>query len=251
VTTSDVAGRGSDQDPYADHVLPAGRDDVPWWVAVSMIATVDGATTIRGRSRALGGEADARVLRRLRAASDVVLVGAGTVRAEDYGPLRVAPDQQERRRRAGLEATPRLAIVTATGALAPAARVFSSPAHRPLVLLPEAARAETTRALGEVADVIACGEQAVDLRRALEALAERDLRRVLVEGGPTINAQLVAHDLVDEVFLTLDPCLVGGDSPRAAQGTASPAARTLELVSAIPAGRDLLLRYRRDRSGQG
>lgn len=245
MTTGSVPGG----DPYAGHVLPTAGTSAPWWVAMCMVATLDGAATVDGRSHGLGGEADTRALVNLRAAADVVLVGAGTVRAEGYGPLRVAAARREMRTRAGLAPTPRLAIVTASGDLAPDAAVFSSPAHRPLLVTTERARAGVTDRLGDVADVLVCGTDTVEPPVALRELAALDLPRVLVEGGPTLNAQLIAHDLVDEAFVTLAPWLVGGEAPRIAQGVPSPAARGLELVGAVPADGDLLLHYRRRTAG--
>jgi riboflavin-specific deaminase-like protein len=238
------------EDPYAGIVLPSGRRGADWWVAVSMVASVDGAATISGRSRGLGGEADSRALGRLREAADVVVVGAETVRAEDYGPLVATLDVQQRRRAAGLTPTPRLALVTASGDLSRTARVFASPDHRPLVLTSEVAEPATSRAVGDVANVLVCGREMVDFPRVLQTLADLGLRRVLAEGGPSINAQLIEQDLIDELFITLDARLVGGVAPRIAQGVEAPAPRPLKLVGATPAGDDLLLRYRRWRDGE-
>src|SRR5205823_3118949 len=56
------------------------------WLLVNMISTVDGATAIAGKSGGLGGPADKRVFAAIRSLADFILVGAGTVRAENYGP---------------------------------------------------------------------------------------------------------------------------------------------------------------------
>jgi len=201
-----------DVDPvalYAADARPAppGRP----WVVVNMIASVDGATAVEGRSGALGGPADRIVFGALRAVADAVLVGAGTVRAERYGPVRARGDRPPAR----------VAVVTASGDLDPSLRLFTEadPASPPpLVLTSDACPAPRRAALEAVAEVVVAGEQRVDLGRALTHLADRGASVVLAEGGPSLNGQLVADGLVDEWCLTLAPTLVGGLSPRAAVG---------------------------------
>src|SRR3990172_11815904 len=71
------------------------------WVMINMVASIDGATTVQGRSTGLGDEDDLAMFKALRAVPDVILVGAGTVRAEDYGPVRLDNERIERRRALG------------------------------------------------------------------------------------------------------------------------------------------------------
>jgi riboflavin biosynthesis pyrimidine reductase len=183
---------------YAADLRPAPADRP--WVLVNMIASVDGGTAVDGRSGSLGGPGDKAVFAAIRAVADVVLVGAGTVRAEGYGPTRTGA---------------RIAVVTASGDLSPDLRLF---AERQLVVTCERCPAARREALAAVADVIVAGDERVDVRAALAALGERGASVVLCEGGPSLNGQLVADDLVDEWCLTLSPLLVGGASPRAALG---------------------------------
>jgi 5-amino-6-(5-phosphoribosylamino)uracil reductase len=202
-----------------DDVDPAvlyGADERPApaerpWVVVNMIASVDGGTAVDGRSGPLGGPGDKAVFRALRSLADVVLVGAGTVRAEGYGPVRPH----------GEAAPARLAVVTASGDLDPGLRLFAEadPARPPLVLTCQACAAHRRAALDAVAEVVVVGDDQVDLRAALALLADRGARIVLAEGGPSVNGQLVADDLVDEWCLTLAPWLLGGGSPRSAEGS--------------------------------
>jgi riboflavin biosynthesis pyrimidine reductase len=83
-------------------------------VRLKMIATVDGAAALHGRSGALGGPADKALFALLRSLADVILVGAGTVRAEGYGPVRLDEGARSRRSRWGLPAVPPIAVITRT-----------------------------------------------------------------------------------------------------------------------------------------
>jgi riboflavin biosynthesis pyrimidine reductase len=183
-------------------VVYAGLPEVPGRPAVrlNMIASLDGAATVDGLSGGLGGSADHRVFAALRALADVVLVAAGTVRAERYGPSKVP-----------------LAIVTRSCALDLDAPLFAEGA-RVIVLTVATAPPKAVAAARQVADVLVAGEQTVDLHVALQLLGAAGYRSVLAEGGPSLNAQLAAADLIDELCLTIAPYLLGGDSRRILAG---------------------------------
>jgi riboflavin biosynthesis pyrimidine reductase len=197
-------------------------------VRLNMIASVDGATTVAGRSGGLGGAADQALFATLRELADVVLVAAGTVRAEGYGPAAVP-----------------IAVVTRSLRLDWERPFFTAQRARPIVVTVASAPDAARRRAAEVADLVVAGERDVDLRLALEALAERGFRAVLCEGGPTLNAQLAAAGLVEELCLTLSPQLVGGDSKRVLGGPTLPAPLGLRLASLCEQDGYLFLRYRR------
>jgi riboflavin-specific deaminase-like protein len=217
------------------------------WLAIDMVATLDGAATVAGQTAELGGEADHRIFTQLRAAGDAILVGAGTVRAENYGPAAGPTHRQQDRVARGLEARPRLVIVSGSLDLDPGHRAFSNPDHRPLVVTTERAGADRVDALASVAEVVRLGAENVDLPGLLEELHRRGLGRVLCEGGPTLNGTLLDADLVDEVFLTVAPCMVAGAAPRIADGPHELPRRGYQLVSVHEHDDELMLRYRRAR----
>lgn len=233
------------EDTYVDLDL-AGEPGSPA-VSLGMVSSVDGAATVAGRTAELGGPADKVAFRALRTACDVVLVGAGTVRDEDYGPAQGGPRQQAARRARGLAPAPRLVIVSGRLALDPAGRVFSSPDARPLVVTHGHAPQDRVQALSAVADVLQLGDDEVDLAALVEHLGDLGLGRILCEGGPTLNGSLLAADLVEELFLTVAPVLVGGPASRIVAGSAPAPARSLALVELREHGGELLLRYRRQR----
>lgn len=182
------------------------------WIALNMVSSVDGATSIDGTSAGLSGEADRQIFRLLRSRADMILVGAGTVRTEGYGPPKVADDDRVARRERGQSDLPRIAIVSASLDMDFSSRLFTEAAERPLVISSEALPAGRRAAAGNRARVVTCGEDEVDLSQAAMELAQLGAGFVLCEGGSSLNGSLIAAGLVDEVCLTVSPLLVGGDS---------------------------------------
>nr|WP_207384027.1 pyrimidine reductase family protein [Mycolicibacterium komanii]CRL74839.1 pyrimidine reductase [Mycolicibacterium komanii] len=192
------------------------------WVRGNMIATVDGGATAGGKTAALGGVGDRSVFEQMRYAADVILVGAATVRTENYSGAQVPVPQRGERQARGQAEVPPIAVVTRSGNLDPDARFFTRTEVPPLILTSSAACGDTRRRLGGLAEVIdASGSRPdeVDAATALDALAERKLFRVLTEGGPLILSLLIESDLLNELCLTIAPFLVGGKAPRIATGS--------------------------------
>lgn len=233
-------------DTYAELDLPRSAPapdgaDRPY-VYLGMVASVDGTATLDGVSGPLGGEADRVAFRRLRETCDVILVGAGTVRTESYGPPKDSAEIRRRRTERGLGPVPRIAVATRSLSLDPDARLFGDPARRPVIVTVEEADPERRRRLAQVADVVVAGSEDVQPLAALRMLLPEG-GRVLVEGGPSLNAQLVAAGVVDEVFLTVAPILAGGGKTiLSATGPFNP--RQLDLVELRHHDGELLLRYR-------
>jgi riboflavin biosynthesis pyrimidine reductase len=217
-------------------------------VRANMVASVDGAASLNGRTAALSGPADRMVFAVLRSLADVILVGAGTARAERYRPVRdteVWPGL-----RTGKPATPPIALVTASLDLAGCERLIAdAPPHAPtIVLTTSGAPAERRAALaGRGAVVVATGEQSVDPARALSALADLGHRSVLLEGGPHLLGQITEAGLLDELCLTISPVLAGGTTGRILSSPAAPDAGPdagLRLAHVLADDGYLLCRYR-------
>jgi riboflavin biosynthesis pyrimidine reductase len=215
-------------DPLAVYrdLPPAGARPA---VRLNMIASLDGATAVAGRAGGLGGRADRELFLLLRTLADVVLVAAGTVRVEGYGPA---------------DGSVPIAVVSRSCRLDWTTPFFTSAKAGPIVLTVAEAPAPLRARATEVADVVVVGEHDVDLARALDALAGRGLRQVLAEGGPTLNGQLAAAGLLDELCLTVSPLLVGGDAKRVLAGPLLAVPRELPLRSACEQDGFLFLRYR-------
>jgi riboflavin biosynthesis pyrimidine reductase len=211
---------------------------------VNFIASIDGAATHEGLSGGLNNEDDKLVFDTLRMLSDVILVGAGTVRAEGYGGIRVAPADAAWRVARGLPAQLPVAIVSSRLEIEPTHPVFADAAVRPLVVTHAGSSAERRSELAEVADILVCGEDAVDPRAMVAALARRGLNQVLCEGGPHLFGALIEADCVDDLCLTLSPVLEGGTAGRIARSD-SAATREMALLHVLTAGDMIFLRYAR------
>ena len=195
-----------------DRPRPTGRP----WLGLCMVASIDGAAVVEGRSGGLSSPTDHAVLLALRDAADVVLVGAGTVRAEGYGPPK----------KPGL----RIGVVTARGDVDPTTPLFRSGSGFLIT---------TEQAPDRGLEAIRAGRDHVDLEAALRQL---DAEFVQAEGGPTLNASLLEANLVDEVNLTVSPLMAASDAPRIAHGE-HPALRRMQLVHVCEHEHFLFLRY--------
>ncbi len=228
---------------YADLPEAPGRPGV----RLNMVASVDGAIAVDGVSGGLGGPADHRVFLALRSLCDVVLVAAGTVRAEGYGPARLNEALVSSRREGGRAPTPRIAVVSRSLDLDWDASLFSDAAShaRPMVVTCAAADPAALRRAGAVAEVVVAGDEAVNLPAALAELGARGVANVLAEGGPRLNAALAAAGVLDEVCLTLSPLLVGGRARRILDGPEPhPGGRPMRLRSVCEDDGFLFVRYR-------
>jgi len=222
------------------------------WLRVNFVTTLDGSATAAGDgvSGSLGGPDDLRVFDLLRRVADAVLVAAGTVRDEGYGPMVLHDADVAWRRAHGLPDHPVFAIVSGSLSLDPASPVFTEAPVRPIVLTSTtAASSPRAAALAAVADVVPCSSDddpdTVDPVTLRDALVSRGFGTVHCEGGPTFFGALVAADLVDELTLTVDPSLEGGAGPRITHG-GSPDLRRFRPAHVL-LGRDgvLLTRYLR------
>jgi len=189
--------------PTAYAAPVAAQADSRPWVMLCMVASIDGSTVVGGVSGGLSSETDSAVLQQLRRLTDVMLVGAGTVRAEGYGPPPI-PGQ-------------RIGVVTRSGNIDADSELFTSGAG--FVITTERSDAD----FGDL-DVLRCGVDDVDLAQAIGRLGEVippvEGRNFIVqaEGGPALNAALFDADLIDEVDLTMSAQVSGGDSPRLTSG---------------------------------
>lgn len=226
----------------ADRPPPPGRP----WVMVNMVTSVDGATAVDGVSAGLGGPPDKEVFSAVRAVADVILVAAGTARAEGYGPPRTSAPRRAERVARGQAPFPRLGLVSRSLRLDPAAPLFAEAPEPPLVYTVASAPVARRQALEPVAEVVELGSELVDVTDLVADLHRRGVTVVLAEGGPGLNGQLLAADLVDELDVTIAPLVVGGASTRLAVGGTA-RVTGMELAHLWHAEGVLLARYLRVR----
>jgi riboflavin biosynthesis pyrimidine reductase len=211
---------------------------------LNMIVSVDGGTSWGGVSGALGSTADKALFSVLRSFADVVLVAAGTMRAEHYGPAALPPTTQNERRERGQRPVPPIAVVSRACQLDWRDPFFTAASERPLVITVSAAHATDRARAAEVADVVVAGDSDVDLTRAVEELGTRGAGTILAEGGPTLNGALARAGLLDELCVTLSPKLASGDAKRIIAGSTLDELEGLRLRSICEENDYLFLRYR-------
>jgi riboflavin biosynthesis pyrimidine reductase len=208
------------------------RPDRPF-LAINMVATVDGRAAVNGSAVGIGSSTDHRLMMELRAEADVVMHGAGTVRADPLS-ARVPRDLVQRRVALGLPPQPTGAIITRSGNL-PVPHPYYESATMVYVCSPNPVTVQVPTVevihINSIVDVLA-------------DLARRGARRVLCEGGPTLNSALFAAQLVDDVFLTLAPKLAAGPNPLTLiNGPAFQPMIRLDLHSCVEQQGELFLRY--------
>jgi len=223
------------------YAYPAGP-----WLRANMVSSADGAAHLGGGSSGLSSPADRRLFALLRTLSDVIVVGAATARIERYAPVRQHELWPELRQ--GRTPTPPIAVVSARLDLDPSSRLIASarPSARTIVITSAQAPHDHRVALNGLAEVIVAGQEIVDMKAAVAALAERGYRRMLVEGGPHLLAQLIAADLLDELCLTISPLLAGPGASRIVAGALSGSSpQPLSLAHVLEDHGYLFCRYTR------
>ena len=231
---------GAYSDIHAKAAQHRSRTNRPYVVA-NMVSSVDGAISLDGLSAGLSGPDDKAVFFQLRSLADVVLVGAGTAREENYGRVRLDDHLVVARSARGQPGDPRVALVSKSMQLDPQMRLFQE--TRPYVICPGSTPQERQQSVRSVADVILAGDDDVDLPAALCQLGDCGVNLVLCEGGPTLNGHLLAAGVVDELCLTLTPALVGGSGKRISGSEAVDPPVELKLLTVAEANGVLLLRY--------
>lgn len=226
------------------HLADLYADAEPPWLRVNFVTSLDGAVEVDGVTAGLSSPQDQQVMRLLRMQCDALLLGAGTLRTERYGPLVLGERERAWRRDHGRSEHPTLVVVSGSLNLDPAQPAFAEAPVRPIVLTQATAPAPRRAALTVTTDVLTAGEGTVDLVAALALLHRRGLRQILSEGGPHLLGELTAADLVDELCLTVSPVLAGAGAGRITAGPTSPL-RPMSLGHVLAAGDTLLLRYRR------
>jgi riboflavin-specific deaminase-like protein len=218
-----------------DHAPP----DRPYLV-LNMVSSLDGRAAIDWRTKGLSTELDRRLFHHLRTQADAVMVGAGTVRTERYGRMAKSEELRDKREREGLARDPQAVVVSGRLDLPADLPLLNEPEQR--VLIATASDA----VLPGVGDQVEYARVGDDLPLLMARLREQyGIRSVLCEGGPTLNSFLLAAGLVDELFLTLNPKLVGGAAALtivAGRELVEPG--ELSLMSVAEGAGDLFTRWR-------
>lgn len=215
------------------------------WVRANMVTSLDGSAALDGRSGGLSGAADRLVFTVLRSLADVVVVGAGTARAERYGLAK--PGSIWPQLRQGRPPTPPIAVVTRRLSLDLGSQLIRGEESLPrtIVLTTRQAPADRVAEAAKTADVIIAGDDQVSAEAVVSKLAGLGHRRILVEGGPMLLGELIAAGALDELCATTSPLITGGHGPRMVSEPASAKPTAFTLAMLIEDDNFLLSRYLR------
>jgi riboflavin-specific deaminase-like protein len=219
-------------------LAPPGRP----YLGLNMVASLDGKATLDWRTKGLSSELDRRLFHHLRTQADAVMVGAGTVREERYG--RITKSDELRDKRIAEGRAPEALAVVVSGRL-------DLPADLPLLGEPDQEVLIATGASHElpVEGPVSYARIGDDLPRLMAELHERGIRSVLCEGGPTLNSFLYAAGLVDELFLSISPKVLGGPAALTiVAGRELVEPLEMDLVSVAEADAELFTRWRTKRN---
>ncbi|WP_082042792.1 pyrimidine reductase family protein [Rhodococcus sp. MEB064] len=184
------------------------------WIRVNFVVSIDGAVSQDGVSGGLGTDADKTVFAALRGLADAVLVGSGTVSAENYGGVVVSDEVRAARVARGQQPVPPVVVVTGSANVDPTAAVVTDAEVPPIVLTTSDAPEDRVRALTDAGVTVVRGGETLSGHAVKSMLDELGLYRVLCEGGPGLFGSLLEADVVDELCITTSPTMAAGSAGR-------------------------------------
>jgi riboflavin-specific deaminase-like protein len=218
-------------------LAPADRP----YIICNFVSTADGKATASGRTATLGGDGDRAAFHLLRTQVDAVLAGTGTLRVERYGALVREQSLLQIRLAEGREAQPLAVVISRTGEIPFDIPLFSDPDSCVALYVPPGTGVQENAASVTVNELVAGEDQLSSVLRSLRH--DHGIRSMLCEGGPVLFNALLANGLVDELFLTLAPTLVGGAELTITSGQPLDAPLPLRLIWALEQDSHLFLRY--------
>ena len=217
------------------------------FVFINAAMSADGKiSTVERKQTRISGKEDFERVDTLKAECDAIMVGVGTVLADNPSLTVKSERRREARKSAGKAENP-LRIVVDSRARTPGdAEILNKGEGKRLIAVSEQAVVADVGRLGEKAEILVCGKTEVDLTKLLHTLWQRGVRRLMVEGGATLNWSLVAQKLVDEIYTYVGNVVLGGeDAPTLVDGRGFEKTRVkLKLIRAEKMDEGVLLRWR-------
>jgi 5-amino-6-(5-phosphoribosylamino)uracil reductase len=216
------------------------------YTVLSWAMSLDGFLDDRtGRRLVLSNDEDLDRVDALRARCDAVLVGAGTLRADDPRLVVRRPERRARRVADGLSESPTKVTLTRHAELDPAAAFFTTGDCAKSVYCPTGAAARLRSRLGSLATVVAAGTSP-SVTTVTRHLADHGVRRLLVEGGQQVHTQFLRAEIADELHVVVAPFFVTDSRAHRAVGDGRlpwNRDRRAHLAQVRPLGDVVLLRY--------
>lgn len=223
-----------------------GKTDLPF-VFINAAMSADGKiATIERRQTRISGNLDFDRVDEIKASSDAVMVGIGTVLSDDPS-LTVKSDKRKGERRArGVEENPARIVVDSMARTPIDSDIFKKGEGKRIIAVSESAPQEKVKQLSGKADIISAGKDKVDLKKLLIQLKKHGINKIMVEGGATLNWGLVSNGLVDEIYTFIGNIILGGkDAPTLVDGDGCEGvACRLELMSCEKLEDGMLVRWK-------
>ena len=181
------------------------------FVFINAAMSADGKiATIERRQTRISGSLDFDRMDELRASSDAIMVGIGTVLSDNPSLTVKSKERKEKRCAMGLSENPVRIVVDSTARTPEDADIFKRGDGKRIIAVSESAPAEKVKNLSKFADIICLGEKSIDLVRLLSELKKHGINRLMVEGGATLNWGLISKGLVDEIYTFIGNIIIGG-----------------------------------------
>lgn len=181
------------------------------FVFINAAMSADGKiATIERKQTRISGSLDFDRMDELRATSDAVMVGIGTVLSDNPSLTVKSRERREKRRRDGKDENPLRIVVDSLARTPIDADIFKKGDGKRIIAVSQSAPPERAKQLGKYAEIISVGEKTVDMEKLLEDLKARGINRLMVEGGATLNWGLISAGLVDEIYTFIGNIIIGG-----------------------------------------
>ena len=183
------------------------------FVFINAAMSADGKiATIERRQTRISGSQDFDRMDELRATSDAIMIGIGTVLSDNPSLTVKSKERREKRRSMGLEEIPARVVVDSMARTPIDADIFKKGEGKRIIAVCENAPEVNVSELSKLADIICLGEKSVDLEKLLFELYNLGIKKLMVEGGATLNWGLISEGLVDEIYTFIGNMIVGGKS---------------------------------------
>ena len=183
------------------------------FVFINAAMSADGKiATINRRQTRISGSLDFDRMDELRATSDAVMVGIGTVLSDNPSLTVKSTERKERRLSAGYEENPARIVVDSMARTPIDADIFKKGEGKRIIAVCENAPEENIQELSKIAEIICIGQKRIDLTKLLIELKNRGIKTLMVEGGATLNWGLICEGLVDEIYTFIGNVILGGRS---------------------------------------
>ena len=217
------------------------------FVFINAAMSADGKiSTVERVQTRISGRKDRDRVDALKAGSDAIMVGIGTLLADNPSLTVKSKKRQEDRKRAGRDENPMRIVVDSSARTPIDAEILNKGSGKRIIAVSKRAIIADVDRLSEKAEIIVCGREEVDLKELLDLLWHRDVKRLMVEGGATLNWSLVSQGLVDEIYIYIGNIIIGGEhAPTLVDGTGFVMDMAkLELLSAEKMDKGIILQWR-------